>query len=185
MYAAYSPEAVASSQNLLGSHDTARFLHEAGEDADRLRLATVLQMTLPGSPGLYYGDEVGMTGGEEPGSRGAFPWHDPDAWSHDQLETVRSLGHLRRSHSALRNGAIEIVSRSENGIAFVRSDSSERLLVVVHRSEHEGPLAVPVTSGRPSVIWGSGQVTTNAEGIEIDGLFGALVVSLGPRHRNG
>ncbi len=42
------------------------------------RLATVLQMTMPGSPDPYHGDEVGMTGREEPGSRGAFPWHDPD-----------------------------------------------------------------------------------------------------------
>ena len=53
-----------ASQNLLGSHDTPRFLTIAEEDPRRLALAIFTQMTIPGAPGLYYGDEVGMTGGE-------------------------------------------------------------------------------------------------------------------------
>lgn len=183
MYAAYSPEAVASSQNLLSSHDTARFLHEAQEDADRLRLATVLQMTLPGSPGLYYGDEIAMTGGEEPGSRGAFPWHSPGDWDRRQLETVRSLAALRRSHTALRSGSLEVVSRTENGIAFVRSNESSRVLVAVDRGERPGTVTVPVTSEHPEVLWGSGHVSATSESVVIDGIAGATIVSLSPPNR--
>ncbi|HZD03543.1 MAG TPA: glycoside hydrolase family 13 protein, partial [Longimicrobiales bacterium] len=63
-----------ANHNLLGSHDTPRFLTEAGEEVDRLRLATVFQLTFPGAPGIYYGDEVGVTGGPDPENRRAFPW---------------------------------------------------------------------------------------------------------------
>jgi len=178
MYATYSPEAVASSQNLLGSHDTPRFLHEAGEDAGRLRLATVLQMTLPGSPGLYYGDEVGMTGGEEPGSRGAFPWHDADAWNRDQLETVRSLSALRRSHPALRNGTLEIVGRTEHGIAFIRTVSSERLLIVVDRSPYPGSVTTGVDALDPKLVWGDGEVEQTNGGVLVTPDSGAVIIRL-------
>jgi len=95
MSAAYAPGSLNASQNLPGSHDTARFLHESGGDPERLHLAAVLQMTLPGSPGLYYGDDVGTTGSEEPASRGAFPWHRTERWNRTQLERVRALTALR------------------------------------------------------------------------------------------
>ena len=48
--------------NLLDSHDTARFLYEAGGDKARLRLAVAMQMTFPGSPAIFYGDEIGLSG---------------------------------------------------------------------------------------------------------------------------
>ena len=60
--------------NLLDSHDTARFLYEAGGDKARLRLAAALQMTFPGSPAIFYGDEVGLSGPNDPGCRMAMQW---------------------------------------------------------------------------------------------------------------
>ena len=185
MYAGYSPDAVAASQNLLSSHDTARFLHEAGEDADRLHLATFLQMTLPGSPGLYYGDEVGMTGGEEPASRGAFPWHVRDSWNVDQLETVRTLTALRRELPALRTGTLEIVSRTETGIVFVRSDETNRLLVAADRDRQVSAITIPVACDQPEVVWGAGHVSSDGESIVIGGFNGAVIVSLGRPKRIG
>ena len=68
--------------NLLSSHDMARFLTLARGDLSALRLATLFQMTYPGAPSIYYGDEIGMAGGHDPLNRGAFPWH-----------THRHLGH--------------------------------------------------------------------------------------------
>ncbi len=156
MYATYSPDVVASSQNLLGSHDTARFLHEAGGDVSRLRLATAAQLTLPGAPGLYYGDEVGMTGGEEPASRGAFPWHDPNAWDTDQLHLVRSLTALRRGHPSLRNGTMDIVGRWRDGIAFVRTLGSDRVLIVIDRRSDPDPVRIRVDTADPAILWGTG-----------------------------
>ena len=60
--------------NLLGSHDTARSLTVAGGDVDSVVLAALLMFTHPGAPCVYYGDEIGMTGGREPASRGSFLW---------------------------------------------------------------------------------------------------------------
>ena len=57
------PEAITQAQfNLLDSHDTARFVHQAGGDGDALRLSLLMLMALPGAPCVYYGTEVGMTG---------------------------------------------------------------------------------------------------------------------------
>ena len=68
-----SPERHAVMLNLLGSHDMARFVSLARGDVSALRLATLFQMTYPGAPSIYYGDEIGMTGGHDPANRGPFP----------------------------------------------------------------------------------------------------------------
>jgi cyclomaltodextrinase len=71
------PEAVTSVQlNLLDSHDTPRFLSMASGDTSALRLAMLVEMTLPGAPCIYYGDEVGTEGRADPDCRRAYPW-DP------------------------------------------------------------------------------------------------------------
>ena len=67
LWARHAWPVMQAAHNLIGSHDTPRFLTLAGGELWRLRLAVVLQMTFPGAPGLYYGDEVGMTGGGDPG----------------------------------------------------------------------------------------------------------------------
>ena len=82
--------------NLLGSHDMARFLTLARGDQSALRLATLFQMTYPGAPSIYYGDEIGMTGGHDPANRGAFPWHRTDTWDTDLLHEFQRLIALRR-----------------------------------------------------------------------------------------
>jgi cyclomaltodextrinase len=178
MFAAYAPEAIDASQNLLGSHDTARFLHEAGDRPERLHLATVMQLTLPGSPGLYYGDEVGMTGGEEPASRGAFPWHDPDRWDDVQLDLVRTLAALRATYPVLRSGALEIVARADDAIAYTRADEAERLLVAISRDEAHVEIDLPVRSESPEVLWGDAQAAAYEGGIAITGLRGTVIVRL-------
>jgi len=159
LYGGLAPETAAVCHNLIGSHDTPRFLHEAGGRRHRLFLATVLQMTLPGAPGLYYGDEVGMTGGEEPGSRGAFPWHDEAAWDRHQLETVRALGSLRRLHPALRQGSFRIVFADDDGVAFTRDSPGERVVVAVSRAETAPTLVIPVAAGEPRLVFGGSRVT--------------------------
>lgn len=178
LFAAYAPDALDASQNLLGSHDTARFLHEAGDRPERLHLATILQMTLPGSPGLYYGDEVGMTGGEEPASRGAFPWHQPETWDTDQLDLVRSLAALRRSYPVLRSGRLEITSRSADAIAYIRSNGSDRLLVVISRAGQPLDVTVPVQSVDPELLWGDGRIVSTHRETTVTGLLGAAILRL-------
>ena len=61
-------------------------------------------MTFPGAPGIYYGDEVAMSGPNDPGSRGAFPW-DPDPSGHELVAVLRRLTALRRRRRSLVEGA--------------------------------------------------------------------------------
>jgi glycosidase len=119
--------------NLLGSHDTARFLTEANGDRARLRLATLFQMTFPGAPCVYYGDEVGLDGGGDPLCRGCFPW-DEAAWDRDLLEWTRRCIALRHAHPALRTGAYLPLLEwaAVNVFAFARWDDREQLVVALN-----------------------------------------------------
>ncbi|MCU0961916.1 MAG: glycoside hydrolase family 13 protein, partial [Pirellulaceae bacterium] len=97
--------------NLLGSHDAPRVISIARGDRATLRLATLLQMTFPGAPCVYYGDEIALRGTKrydrphrDQDARWPFPWHDPTAWDHDMLQLVRALIALRHRYAALRTG---------------------------------------------------------------------------------
>ena len=94
----YQPAVVAVQLNLLGSHDAPRMRTVLGGDVAGVRLATLLQATLPGAPCVYYGDEVGLVGGNDPGPRGAFPWY-PGRREPGLRESVRALLRLRSSES--------------------------------------------------------------------------------------
>jgi glycosidase len=157
MQAMYAPQVNEVNQNLLSSHDTERLLQAAGDDPIKARLATAFQLLTPGAPGLYYGDEVGMTGGEEPASRGGFPWHDGDLWNRNLLETVTALTWMRRRYRALRWGDMQFVWRSPDAFAFTRTLGEERLLVTINRGEALGAFDIPVRSGKPQTLWGPGQ----------------------------
>ncbi len=120
MREAYPPQAFYALMNLLSSHDQARALHQFGWHADttdattiaqarqRLKLAVLFQMTFPGSPTVYYGDEVAVTGGDDPYNRATYPWADqggkPDA---DMLATFKQLIALRKQHAVLRRGTLD------------------------------------------------------------------------------
>jgi neopullulanase len=156
MHASYSPEVTLSCHNLLGSHDTARYLSVASGHDDRLHLATIFQLTMPGAPGLYYGDEVGMTGGDEPESRAAFPWHDEGSWDREQLRIVRELAALRRSHPALRTGSYRERWHSRDAIAFTRTLGKAEVLVVINRGDDPARASLPPVLRSASPLWGRG-----------------------------
>jgi neopullulanase len=99
----YPWESTTSQLNLLDSHDTPRFLTIARNDETSLRLATLFQMTFPGSPCIYYGDEIGMTGAHDPDSRRSFIW-DEATWNQDLRTHVRRCTALRHAYPVLRRG---------------------------------------------------------------------------------
>jgi cyclomaltodextrinase / maltogenic alpha-amylase / neopullulanase len=134
LLAAYAPEATAVQLNLLGSHDTPRLLSLLGGDREAMVLAVLLQMTLPGAPCIYYGDEVGVMGGMDPDNRRAFPW-DASRWDADLLESVRALVALRGAEPALRADGIEVVSASASALAYLRTDGPGRLAVALNAGE--------------------------------------------------
>ena len=86
--------------NLLDSHDTARFISIAKGDTAALRMATLFQMTYPGAPSVYYGDEIGMLGGKDPDCRRAFPWETPGKWDNALLQYFKDCIALRKKYAA-------------------------------------------------------------------------------------
>jgi len=76
--------------NLLDSHDMPRFLSLVNGNKDAFLLATLFQMTYPGAPCIYYGDEIGLTGGKDPDCRKAFPW-DESKWDHDLRNSLKVI----------------------------------------------------------------------------------------------
>ena len=104
----YRPAVSQLQLNLLDSHDTPRFLSLSGGDRSALRLATLIQMTLPGAPCIYYGDEIGLEGREDPDCRRSFPW-DPARQDGELRSFVAGLIALRRSEPALRRGRFRLL----------------------------------------------------------------------------
>ncbi len=125
------PDVTAVQLNLLDSHDTARFLSMSHGDVASLRLATLLQMTLPGAPCVYYGDEIGLEGGHDPDNRRAFPW-DRSRWDHALRGYVRALIGLRKRHQALRDGELVVVGATAGAIAMARRAAGERFVVATN-----------------------------------------------------
>ena len=93
-----------------------------------------LQMFFPGAPAIYYGDELGMTGENDPGCRGGMAWAQPDeallAW---QKELIA----LRKAHSALRTGSYTplLADDERSLLAFARGNQEEELLAVFNIGE--------------------------------------------------
>jgi cyclomaltodextrinase len=127
----YDPSVVASQLNLVGSHDAPRLRTVLGGDAARVRLAVLLQATLPGAPSIYYGDEVGLLGGNDPECRGSFPW-DRSRWEPGLHDTFRTLLHLRLGEPALRDGPLTVVGAAEAAVAFERGAGAARFVVAVN-----------------------------------------------------
>ncbi len=147
--------------NLLGSHDTARFLTLLGEDPGLMRLALVLLFTYPGVPCIYYGDEIGMTGANDPYNRACFDW-EPSRWNQDLRGWVQGLAALRAAYPALRRGGYRTLIAAGDVFGFARFDARETLIVAVNRSDAEletRPLALdalPWPPHRPTTLMGAG-----------------------------
>ena len=148
----YPEEINLSMYNLLGSHDTARFLTEAKGEAWRVRLAMSFQMFFPGAPAIYYGDELGMTGENDPGCRGGMTWDAPDEALH---AWQRKLIALRKKHQCLRNGTYQVLAAKGSLFVFQRTDQKSRVIAAFNTgdtlkkldlTEAEEPVHIPPRS---------------------------------------
>lgn len=140
--------------NLLSTHDTMRILtalgthdhslskaekasHRLSEQQlhtaiEREKIAAVLQFTLPGCPCIYYGDEVGLEGFEDPFNRRYFPWSHIN---YELLYFYRELGRIKGHYKALRLGSIRIAVEEEHVLGFMREYDCSRILVVINRGD--------------------------------------------------
>lgn len=136
--------------NLVGSHDTARIRTLADGDPDRTWLAHTALFTLPGAPCIYYGDELGMQGGNDPGCRGAMP-ANPDQWWNPHTEALARLVATRHAHPALRRGDFTPLMTFNGLLAYRRTHADDDVVVVlnVRNPEPDVTIAVPGATG----IW--------------------------------
>ncbi len=132
IFTIYDPAVVAVQLNLLDSHDTPRFLTMAGGDVASFRLATLVQMTVPGAPSIYYGDEIGLPGAHDPDCRRSFPWQAPESWNHDLLAYVSATVALRHANPVLRRGAFAVVAAEGMAMAYLRSSDEGAFVVAVN-----------------------------------------------------
>jgi neopullulanase len=139
----YRPEAIRSQLNLLGSHDTARYLTVASRDTASLRLALLAIMTLPGAPCIYYGDEVGMQGRHDPDNRRAFPWEQQTAWDHALLEYCRAVTALRHSNPVLRHGTYHALAAEGQAAAYGMEADGAGAVIVLNAGDEAARLTIP------------------------------------------
>jgi alpha-glucosidase len=151
-------EFVLHSWTILDSHDTPRFRTMAGS-RERQLVGAGLQMTTPGVPMIFAGDELGLEGEWGEDARRTMPWDRPEGWDEELLRTYRRLIELRRSSPALVRGGIRYAYVDDDVIAYLRETADERLLCLASRAPHE-PIRLPFTSletlygGEPEVDGG-------------------------------
>ncbi|MGA9231133.1 MAG: glycoside hydrolase family 13 protein [Exiguobacterium oxidotolerans] len=125
--------------NLVGSHDTPRALTRAGGDKERMRLLLLSLLTFTGSPVIYYGDEIGMTGGQDPANRKCMEW-DQEKQDTELLSYVTELIALRKAHPALANEAsyvFEQIDDEKNQFVIRRSSPHGDYLILINNGEKE------------------------------------------------
>ncbi|MBQ7974257.1 MAG: glycoside hydrolase family 13 protein [Clostridia bacterium] len=152
----YPPQAFYSCLNMLSSHDIERLIMavsdvskpegrreqavyrlspDARERAEkRAILATALQMTLPGVPCVYYGDEAGMEGFADPSCRRCFDWNNTD---NEYSREFKKWINLRNSSAVFSEGEFESLYTIGNVLAFGRFTDKEKYIVVANFSDKD------------------------------------------------
>ena len=120
--------------NQLDSHDTARFITVLGAHRQRLPLGVVWLFCWPGVPCIYYGDEVGLDGGNDPFCRKPFPWRK-EQQDLPLLGLYRRLAALRHDSLALRYGGCQVLVAGQDTLVFFRIYQQERVLVAIQRDQ--------------------------------------------------
>jgi glycosidase/fibronectin type 3 domain-containing protein len=160
----YSDATYYSLMNLLDSHDTARLLwvltpgQNNRTDKEwnaanvaigkrRVQLASLLQFAVPGSPTVYYGDEVGVTGNDDPDDRRTYPWEDEGGTPDYNLrDHYRGLISARNQVPALRGGDFRtlVADDTNETVAIGRKTGTQAALVLVNRSSQTRTISVPL-----------------------------------------
>ncbi|WP_374539350.1 glycoside hydrolase family 13 protein [Chitinimonas taiwanensis] len=133
----YGLKGLLCSWNMLSSHDTPRLITTVGSE-EKARTALVMQMTLPGVPLVYYGEEIGMEGGADPDCRRPMRWSEAE-WNQTQRAWVKQLIAIRQANPALQYGEVTVLGDRlpGNALVFLRhtGQPGEAALVVVNQGE--------------------------------------------------
>ena len=191
----YPPQAVKLLMNHIGTHDTPRILTVLGSDSDNyptdrewqskqsltdkqykkavslLKVAAILQYTLPGVPSLYYGDEAGLTGYGDPFCRRAYPWGKEDT---ELLKFYQKLGKFRRSSDAFKSGEFIPYYANFGEIAYMRKSQNETVLIACTRWHESTSINIPKEFDNADVIFGQ----TSKDGVLTLEPFGFTVLTI-------
>jgi len=151
--------------NLLASHDTARLLTIARGDKASVELATLLLLTFPGAPSIYYGDEVGLPGALDPDSRRGFPLEAQ--WELDVLDYHKQLIALRHKYAALRTGSYHILFAEGAVYVFARILGHEEIVVAVNVSTEPAQISFEpanLKSTHDKLLYGKGEFAWKGDG---------------------
>ena len=133
---------------LLDSHDTERFLTLCGGNKDKFKVAVALQMMFVGSPAVYYGDEIGIDGENDPDCRKCMIW-DKDAQDLELKEYYRKLIRIRHEEEAIRTGSLYTDICEGSLYAFTRiKNSADALTIVINAGNLEKRIRLPVRGTR-------------------------------------
>jgi cyclomaltodextrinase / maltogenic alpha-amylase / neopullulanase len=193
---AYPAAMLHANMNLLSTHDQARSLHHFGihgnphtdasvdpvklaEAKQRLLLAVLFQVAMPGAPTVYYGDEVGVGGGDDPFNRATYPWPDeggqPDMLLRAEFQRLLKA---RNEHAVLRRGTLTAPRLVRDDlIVFERVLGGQRALVLL--SNRRTAQTVQGLDGRWTDLFHGAEVDA-AKGIEVPALFGRILLSAKP-----
>lgn len=169
--------------NHIGTHDTMRaitqLVGESCEYRDRnwqsgrvlseekyglgiklMKLAAVIQFTLPGVPCIYYADEAGMQGYKDPFNRYCYPWGMENK---DLLCFYQALGKMRKECECLKDGEFSTVSEMLGCLAFTRKSGNSEILVIVNRNEHEIDYYLPEYWHNARAVFGESMMGNKAK----------------------
>lgn len=144
--------------NELSNHDHSRFLtrtnrkvgrtaylgpEAAGEGIDKsvMRLAVMIQMTWPGAPTIYYGDEAGLCGWTDPDNRRAYPWGREDQ---ELIDFHKEIIRIHKDYQALKTGSILFLHGQYSFISYGRFDEQDKFVIAINSGEQPVSIDLPV-----------------------------------------
>jgi cyclomaltodextrinase len=193
---AYPPQSLHALMNILSSHDVARSLHvfgyEPGSDAaaialakQRLRLAWFFQMSYPGAPAVYYGDEVGVTGGNDPFNRASYPWADRGGAPDEALlADFKRLVAMRKAHEVLRRGSLSAPLHIDDHVLVLARQQGEALAITATNNGKEPasitvnlPAGVSATQFVDALTGATIAAKSGRLTLEVPAMFGTVLIA--------
>lgn len=154
----FNTQSLLTAMNELSNHDHSRFLtrtnrvvgrtstvgpEEANKGVNKavMREAVTIQMTWPGAPTIYYGDEAGLCGFTDPDNRRAYPWGHEDM---GLIALHKELIHIHKSHKALQTGSMLLLEGGLQHFSYGRFDERDKMVILINNNEQEMDCSVPV-----------------------------------------
>ena len=168
----YPDAAYYSAMNLLDSHDTERIrwtltpgqettadkegnANNVAEGKQRQRIASLIQFTVPGAPTVFYGDEVGITGDDDPDDRRTYPWLDEHGRPDQSLFAhYFTLNTLRRLNNALVDGDFKILLADDTAqlVSYGRKTEKQAAVILINQGNTNQAFTIPVAGYLPDGI---------------------------------